>query len=123
MASRCWRSLGIFLATPLLYYATANPSMSHGVQAAAGTAFVLAWLWAREADDRRRWLLTGLLGGLVCVIRPQDAVLLALPLLDLLRRGRGALPRGSRVPGRSRGARCCCSWPSGCSCTGSRSRT
>jgi hypothetical protein len=85
-------AIGIFLATPLLYYATANPSMSHGVQAAAATAFVLAWLRAREGDDRRRWLLTGLLGGLVCVIRPQDAVLLALPLLDLLRRGRGALP-------------------------------
>jgi hypothetical protein len=85
-------TLGIFLATPLLYYATANPSMSHGVQAAAATAFVLAWLWAREGEDRSRWLLTGLLGGLVCLIRPQDAVLLALPLLDLLRRGRRALP-------------------------------
>jgi hypothetical protein len=84
-------TVGIFLATPLLYYATANPSMSHGVQAAAGTAFVLAWLWAREEDDRRRWLLTGALGGLVCVIRPQDAVLLVLPVLDLLRRGRRAL--------------------------------
>lgn len=85
-------TLGVFLATPLLYYATANPSMSHGVQAAAATAFVLAWLWARAGEDRRRWLLTGLLGGLVCVIRPQDAVLLVLPLLDLLRRGRSALP-------------------------------
>ncbi len=84
-------TLGLFLATPLLYYATANPSMSHGVQAAAGTAFVLAWLWAREEDDRIRWLLTGALGGLVCVIRPQDAVLLLLPLADLLRRGRRAL--------------------------------
>jgi hypothetical protein len=85
-------TLGIFLATPLLYYATANPSMSHGVQAASAIAFVLAWMWAREGEDPRRWLVTGLLGGLVCVIRPQDAVLLALPLLDLLRRGRRALP-------------------------------
>lgn len=85
-------TLGIFLATPLLYYATANPSMSHGVQAAAGTAFVLAWLWSREGADRRRWLVTGALGGLVCAIRPQDAVLLVLPLLDLLRRGRRAWP-------------------------------
>ena len=85
-------TLGIFLATPLLYYATANPSMSHGVQAAAAIAFVLSWLGAREGEDRKRWLLTGLLGGVVCVIRPQDAVLLALPVLDLLRRGRRALP-------------------------------
>ncbi|HET9316205.1 MAG TPA: hypothetical protein VFQ51_11495 [Vicinamibacteria bacterium] len=85
-------TLGIFLATPLLYYATANPSMSHGVQAAAGIAFVLAWLWARESEERRRWVVTGLLGGLVCVVRPQDGVLLALPLLDLARRGRRALP-------------------------------
>ena len=86
--------LGMLLATPLLYYATANPSMSHGVQAAAGTLFVLLWLWAREGDDRRRWLLAGLAGGLVCVVRPQDAVLLAMPLLDLLRRGRAALRTG-----------------------------
>lgn len=87
-------TLGIFLATPLLYYATANPSMSHGVQAAAGTAFVLAWLWAREGEGRRRWLVAGALGGLVCVIRPQDAVLLVLPLLDLIRRGKRAWPVG-----------------------------
>jgi hypothetical protein len=86
--------LGTLLATPLLYYATANPSMSHGVQAAAGTLFVLLWLWAREGDDRRRWLLAGLAGGLVCVVRPQDAVLLAMPLLDLLRRGRAARRTG-----------------------------
>lgn len=82
--------LGTLLATPLLYYATANPSMSHGVQAAAGTLFVLVWLWARERDEPRRWLLTGLAGGLVCAVRPQDAVLLALPLLDLARRGRAS---------------------------------
>jgi hypothetical protein len=86
--------LAILLATPLLYYATANPSMSHGVQAAAGTLFVLLWLRAREGDDRRQWLLAGLAGGLVCAVRPQDAVLLALPLLDLVRRGRGALRAG-----------------------------
>jgi hypothetical protein len=86
--------LGILLATPLLYYATANPSMSHGVQAAAGTLFVLLWLWAREGDDRGRWLLAGLAGGLVCVVRPQDAVLLAMPLLDLVARGRSALRAG-----------------------------
>ncbi|MET0551811.1 MAG: hypothetical protein ABW221_02165 [Vicinamibacteria bacterium] len=86
--------LGILLATPLLYYATANPSMSHGVQAAAGTLFVLLWLWAREGDDRRRWLLAGLAGGLVCAVRPQDAVLLVMPILDLLRRGRAALRTG-----------------------------
>jgi hypothetical protein len=86
--------LATLLATPLLYYATANPSMSHGVQAAAGTLFVLLWLWAREGDDPRRWLFAGLAGGLVCVVRPQDAVLLAMPLLDLLARGRSALRTG-----------------------------
>ena len=70
------------------------------------------------------WLLTGLLGGLVCVVRPQDAVLLALPLLDLLRRGRGA--RRTRCPrflAGPRGARAAAAGRLAARCTGSRSRT
>ena len=83
-------TLGIFLATPLLYYATANPSMSHGVQAAVGTPSCWRGCGRARATTRARWLLAGALGGLVCAIRPQDAVLLVLPVRDLLRRGRRA---------------------------------
>src|SRR5688500_6440478 len=67
---------------------TANPSMSHGVSVFAATAMV--WLWLRVRGDRepRQWALVGLAGGLAALVRPQDAVLLVIPVLDLaIRRG------------------------------------
>lgn len=84
-------TLGVWLASPLLYYTTANPSMSHGPQATAATLFVVLWLWARERPGDHPWLLTGLLGGLMSVVRVQDAVFLAMPLADLALRGRRGL--------------------------------
>jgi hypothetical protein len=84
-------TLALWLASPLDYYATANPSMSHGVQAALGIGFALAWLRARDAESPGAWGLVGLCGGLLAIVRLQDAVLLALPGIDLLLRGRRGL--------------------------------
>jgi hypothetical protein len=88
--------LALWLATPLHYYMTANPSMSHGGSVFAATLFVVAWLRAREAGTSRAFVLCGLAGALVGLVRVQDFVLLALPLADLaltprLRRPRLAL--------------------------------
>jgi hypothetical protein len=76
-------TLGLWLATPLHFYAVANPFMSHGCSTAAACALVFFWLRGRERDDPRDFLLAGLCGGLLALIRLQDAVLLALPILDL----------------------------------------
>jgi hypothetical protein len=76
-------TLAIWLATPLHFYMVANPSMSHGVSVFAATAMVWLWRRARQGDDPRRWMLAGLAGGLAALVRPQDAVLLAIPILDL----------------------------------------
>jgi len=78
--------LAIWLATPLHFYMTANPAMAHGASVFAATAFVVAWLRLRdrEAASARAWALLGLLGGLMTLVRLQDAVLLALPAVDLL---------------------------------------
>jgi hypothetical protein len=84
--------LAIWLATPLHFYMTANPAMAHGTSVFAATAFVVAWLAVRAnaAATPRAWALVGLLGGLMALVRLQDAVLLALPAVDLaLRRPRG----------------------------------
>lgn len=89
--------LGVWLATPLQFYATANPSMSHGPSAFAATLFVLAWLRAREQDTPRAWLLAGIAGGLMTIVRPQDGVLLAMPVLDLAMQGRAGLPKLARL--------------------------
>jgi hypothetical protein len=100
LRARYGRALGllavaaIWLATPLGFYSTAAATMSHGASAGAAILFVLAWLRARETEAVRPWAWAGLAGGLMLAIRPQDGVLLVLPLLDMLgrgRRGRAAL--------------------------------
>jgi hypothetical protein len=88
--------LAIWLATPLHFYMTANPAMAHGASVFTSSAFVVAWLRVREreAASGRAWAMVGLLGGLMAVVRLQDAVLLALPVADLLwRRPPGFIAR------------------------------
>jgi hypothetical protein len=80
-------TLGIWLASPLHFYMTADPSTSHATSMAVSAAFVLYWLRVRERDDRRSWLLLGLVAGVMVIVRPQDGALLLLPIGDrLLRR-------------------------------------
>jgi len=76
--------LGIFFATPLHFYAVANPSMSHAASSAAATLFLACWLRARGGDAERPWLLAGLAGGLMSLIRIQDGALFAMPAADAL---------------------------------------
>ena len=75
--------LALWLATPLHFYMVANPFMNHVGSAFAATLFVAAWLRARETWARRDWVRAGLAGGLMCLVRVQDPVLLTLPLVDL----------------------------------------
>jgi hypothetical protein len=75
--------LALWLATPMHFYMVANPFMSHAGSAFAATVFVAAWLRARETGRPREWALAGLAGGLMGLVRVQDAVLLALPLADV----------------------------------------
>ena len=76
--------LAIWLATPFYFYTVANPFMSHGASVLAATVFILIWLCAREHDDPSLWLLTGVAGGLMALVRVQDVVLLVVPAIDLL---------------------------------------
>jgi hypothetical protein len=86
-------AVALWFGTPLDFYAVANPFMSHGVSAGAAALFVVLWRLWRESTERRHWLVLGLVGGLMTVVRVQDGVLLALPVLDVLQdRGRRALP-------------------------------
>jgi hypothetical protein len=75
--------LALFLATPLHFYMVANPSMTHAGSVFAVTVLVLSWLRARRTGTLAAWALTGAAGGLAAWVRPQDAVLLIVPLADL----------------------------------------
>ncbi|MFI5280687.1 MAG: ArnT family glycosyltransferase [Gemmatimonadales bacterium] len=76
-------SLAIWFATPLVYYMTVEPLMSHAVSMFFVTALLALWVATRERDwSPRRWALLGLLGGFAAIVRYQDALFCAIPVID-----------------------------------------
>jgi len=71
-------------ASPALYYLVFEPTMAHGLSVFA--ASLLVWLWLKTGLSGKwvRWLGVGLAGGLCALIRPQDCLLLLLPLSSVL---------------------------------------
>jgi hypothetical protein len=68
----------IVLATPVVWYVAVDASMSHGVSLFAATLFL--YLWAETRSKRRfsDWAALGLSGALMLLVRPQNALFLAV---------------------------------------------
>jgi hypothetical protein len=84
----------IWLATNVIYYMIAEPSMSHACSLFTVALFLELWLGFRPAPTFSQWVCLGMAGGLVTLVRLQDATWLALPVIDALlafKSGRGAL--------------------------------
>lgn len=75
-------SLAAALATPFVYYLLYEPSYSHTFSAFGVGLFLWAWWRGREDRGIAGWLVLGLLGGLMALVRFQDGPLLAIALLD-----------------------------------------
>jgi len=90
-------ALSIWLATSLIYYMIAEPSMSHACSFFAAALLVNLWLRFRPLPGLRQWILLGVAGGLVALVRLPDATWLALPCIDavlnLKAAGRGRIGR------------------------------
>ena len=96
---RFWAAFGaitVWLATPVLFYLSLTPPMSH-----ANSLFMISlwlWLWYRTREWRfdkdgkfrpglRRgsmWLLLGVLGGLMAMVREQDGTVLIVGAVESL---------------------------------------
>ncbi len=74
----------IWLATNIIYYMIAEPSMSHACSFFAVALFLGLWLQYRPLPSLRQWIFLGMTGGLVALVRLPDATWLALPFLDAL---------------------------------------
>ena len=89
-----WSVAALWLGTPVLYYMTLAPGFSHASSMFA--VCLMLWLWLRVRqrpdDTDEDWLKIGLVGGLAGLVREQDALFLAAPVLDLLGR---AFKRGA----------------------------
>lgn len=70
--------------TFLLWYLVREPTMSHSVSMASVAGFTLAWLTHRGATSWKTWLLLGLAGGVMVIMRWQNAVVLIVPALLVL---------------------------------------
>jgi hypothetical protein len=80
-------SLGLAFGTFLYWYLAFAPTMAHAP--AFGAAALFVWLWLRpEPSGVRRALLLGAAAGLAALMRPPNALLLLLPLVDTLPRWR-----------------------------------
>jgi len=90
-------------ASFLYWYMVQQPTMAHAASAFVAALFISEWDRTRRALAPRRALALGLLGGLAMCVRWQNAVLLALPLLDLRRKPRTYVLQNQRQPV----AKCC----------------
>jgi Dolichyl-phosphate-mannose-protein mannosyltransferase len=92
-------AIAIWIGTPLLFYMYLAAGMAHAVSAFTVAAMLAIWMKARERWTIRGALALGAIGGLITMVREQDAVLLAGPLADYLiavvrrTRDRGFQPR------------------------------
>ena len=77
-----WASLVVWLATPAIFYSHLAPLYAHATSWFAAAAFLTVWYRTRVRRTWRGWIGLGLLGGLVAMIREQDAVFLVVPAVD-----------------------------------------
>ena len=81
-----WASLVIWLGTPALFYSHLAPTYAHATSWFAAAAFLTVWFRTREHHSWFGWVALGALGGLVAMVREQDAVFLLVPVVDELLR-------------------------------------
>lgn len=75
-------SVVIWLATPLIYYMTMEPLMSHSLSMFSVTLFVFIWYFIKDNRNLLQWAGLGIVGGMVSITRYQDGLFLLIPLID-----------------------------------------
>ncbi|MBN1483772.1 MAG: glycosyltransferase family 39 protein [Chloroflexia bacterium] len=88
----------VFMATPVIFYSHVNPPWSHSVSLFCVALFVTVWHNSRGDRRQAQYLLLGLLGGLMYLVREQDGLFLLIPALEaLLDYGRIIVERGREL--------------------------
>jgi len=86
--------VAVWLGTHALYYSLISPAYSHAASIFSVSLFCWRWVSTREAPSIRRAAEWGGLAGLAALMRWQDAVLIAIPAIEL---ARWAAPWSRRV--------------------------
>ena len=78
----------IWLSTSLIFYTVIAPPWSHATSLLVVTLFIWYWHRTRLRDGRARtltqWAILGALGGLMMLVREQDALFFVIPGIEVL---------------------------------------
>lgn len=77
-------TMGIWLATPLIYYMTMEPLNSQPLSFFSVSLLFYLWFISRKNQKVYSWIILGLVGGLMSMVRYQDALFMLVPIIDLL---------------------------------------
>ena len=80
--SAFWAVLVTWLASPAIYYSLSAPAYSHATSLFAVALFVDSWYRTRERTELTRYIVLGVLIGLVTLVRWQDAIIVLFPLTE-----------------------------------------
>lgn len=76
-------TLGIWLATPLIYYMTMEPLNSQPLSFFSVSLFIFLWFQIRKSNNLKYWFILGIVGGLMGMVRYQDLLFILIPILDV----------------------------------------
>jgi hypothetical protein len=79
-----YSTLGILLGTNALYYSLASPSYPHMISLFVNSLFLSYWDKTRGNRGAKEWATLGFLGGIIPLVRWQNALFLSLPLIESL---------------------------------------
>jgi hypothetical protein len=81
----------------MLWYLVKEPSMTHAPSMAVVAGF--AWMWSATSGRRTttQWMILGAIGGLMTLIRWQNALFAVLPVIDAVQTLIAASRRGDRA--------------------------
>jgi hypothetical protein len=72
-----------WFATPLLFYMWLQPSVSHASSFFAVTLFIWYWHKTWKSRSYRQWVILGVMGGVMTMVRVQDGLFMIIPLLEV----------------------------------------
>lgn len=79
-------TLAVWLATPLIYYMTMEPLTSQPLSFFCVSTFIYIWYTTRNNRKLYQWILLGITGGLMSIVRYQDSLFLLIPIIDGFRK-------------------------------------
>jgi hypothetical protein len=79
-----WATLAVWLGSSALYYSLVSPTYSHASSMLVTSLVLYAWWRTIDRRTTSRYAMVGALVGLAALVRLQDVVFLAAPVLDAL---------------------------------------